>query len=117
MFKRWVILLLVLMALSAIIHQYNWEKREDYYGANSVYQECMDYLDTVDRNWTGVGDRYWERRCSRDNVNSDYNRELRLRDRNSQLSRFGMLSGFGIFVVLFLSFIGRWLVKGRLKWD
>lgn len=33
MFKRWVILLLVLMALSAVIHQYNWEKREDYLDA------------------------------------------------------------------------------------
>jgi hypothetical protein len=117
MFKRWVILLLVLMALSAIIHQYNWEKREDYYGANSVHQECMDYLDTLGVDWNREGDTYWINRCARDYVNSDYNRELRLRDRNSQLSRFGMLSGFGIFVVLFLSFIGRWLVTGRLKWD
>ena len=117
MFKRWVILLLVLMALSAVTYQYNWEKREDYVGANSVHRECMDYLDTVDRNWTGVGDTYWERRCSRDYVNSDYNTELWLRESNSQLIRFSMLGGFVIFVVLFLSFIGRWLVTGRLKWD
>ena len=117
MFKRWVILLLVLMALSAVIYQYNWEKREDYLDADSVFQECMDYLDTVDRNWTGVGDTYYERRCYHENVCSDYRREQSLAIRNGNLAMFSMFAGFGIFVILFLSFIGRWLVTGRLKWD
>ena len=117
MFKRWVILLLVLMALSAGASYHYRQEFNETFSYSSVTEECMRYLRSADDNWTSVGDTYWQSRCEDGNYYSDYMEERRWRDQAAKLAAYAAITGFGIFVVLFLSFIGRWLVTGRLKWD
>ena len=114
MFKRWVILLLVLLALSAASFYYHSEKSAASW---AVLDECGDYLDTLNNDWDRESDRWYYQRCDLDNAVSDASLERQWRDRMSYFAGLSFESFAYILIMLFLSFIGRWLVTGRLKWN
>jgi hypothetical protein len=114
MFKRWVILLLVLLAACAASFYYHAEKSAALW---AVLDECSDYLDTVNNDWDRESDRWYYQRCDLGNYASYASSEQRSRDRIYYIVNLSFGSFVYILIMLFLSFIGRWLVTGRLKWD
>lgn len=114
MFKRWVILLLVLLAACAASFYYHVEK---YKASWAVSDECHDYLYTLNSDWDIENDTWYHQQCSFDNFLSASNVEERRRDFIQIFIDFSFEAIVYILIILFLSFIGRWLVTGRLKWD
>jgi hypothetical protein len=114
MFKRWIILLLVLMALSAASFYYHTEQ---FAASWVVLDECGDYLDTLTNDWDSENDRWFYQKCDLDNVISDASLERQWGDRMSYFAGLSLETFVYILIMLFLSLIGRWLVTGRMKWD
>lgn len=114
MFKRWVILLLMLLALSAASFYYHSEKAAVSW---VVLDECRDYLNTLSSDWNPENDTWFYQRCELDNPISDASLERQWRDRMNHFADLSLESFGYVLIVLFLSFVGRWLVTGRLKWD
>jgi hypothetical protein len=114
MFKRWVILLLVLLAGSAASFYYHSEKSAASW---VVLDECRDYLDTLSSDWNPNNDTWFYQRCELDNPISDASLESEWRERMNSFADISFESFGYILLTLFLSFIARWLVTGRLKWN
>ena len=114
MFKRWVILLLVLLAACAASIYYHSGQSEASW---ALFYECGDYLDTLNNDWDFENDTWYYQRCDLDNPVSDVSLDLQWGQIMDRAVYFSIRSFYYILIILFLSFIGRWLVTGRLKWD
>ena len=110
MFKRWVILLIVILLLEVAAVSYFWGQLDDTFS-----NECGNYLSTLSDDWDKASDQYYFGKCDYDNPVSDASRALEYRGFLSNLidKLFAtVMATVGVFVI---SFVTRWVYKGALS--
>lgn len=112
MFRRWMILLAVLLVVSICLVFYFYQQ---FLNSYEVSDTCRDYLDNLPDpdTWSGKEDRFWMKTCDLDWPLSDTVLEGNWRDFMQKCSQMSFISAFGIFCSMVVSLIGRWVVKGR----
>ena len=109
MFKRWLILLVAILVLEFAAGSYFWGQIGDTFS-----DECGDYLNTLSDDWESASDQYFLSKCDYDNPVSDASLTLEYRDFLKNLVGKLVAAFMATFGLLIISFLGRWVYKGRL---
>ena len=109
MFKRWLILLIAILVLEFAAGSYFWGQIGDTFS-----DECWDYLNTLSDDWESASDQYFLSKCDYDNPVSDASLTLEYRDFLKNLVGKLVAAFMATFGLLIISFLGRWVYKGRL---
>ena len=113
MFKRWIKLLVVMLLIAVGVIWYgNYEFDQAYVIING----CSDYLEKQDDSWTLAGDPYYWGACAYENPVSDFSMAVGHRDLASQWRLNGLMTALFVSLALFLSFLIRWLITGKVRW-
>lgn len=111
MFRRWLLLLAALSMLGV-----GWTLYFDNEAQNawSVSNECGEYLAALDNSWVSATDAYYRSTCDFDNEFSRVRSEQRYRQAMNDMVFVGVQASGLILLTALLSFVGRWLLTGRL---
>ncbi len=112
MFKRWIIVLAAVLLLEVVYLLHLFRLIESRY---SVADECTAYLDTVPAGWQMAGDTYYQSKCDWDNPFSAASLEHGAAQTIDTALNGTLAALLATLTVLFLSFLARWIISGRIR--
>ena len=112
MFKRWIVLLTAILVLEAVTVAYLSHRI-----SNTFDDGCMEYLDSIENpdDWKSKNDDYFFTTCNLDNPVSDASINILVRHGLYNLVDRLVAVFIATLGILLISFVARWVYKGRLR--